>query len=219
MRPGKIVNWNDERGFGFIGPAAKATDNSKPTQVFMHISALSDQRQRPQLGDDVLYQLGQDAQGRPRAIRVVYPRASAPSRSSRKTEPTTASLLSRTLFLVLGILLLLAAGISLYRYLTPAHLVPASPEATAAAMAAYLNEVPQRDAGSGGEATGTTPAWQSSSVAGPSAPPEKFDCQGKNHCTQMTSCAEAQFTLTHCPWPQMDGDGDGIPCEDQWCGH
>ncbi|MCU0805033.1 MAG: excalibur calcium-binding domain-containing protein [Burkholderiales bacterium] len=33
----------------------------------------------------------------------------------------------------------------------------------------------------------------------------------------MTSCAEATFFLSNCPGVKMDGDGDGIPCEEQWC--
>jgi len=33
----------------------------------------------------------------------------------------------------------------------------------------------------------------------------------------MTSCAEAKFFLKNCPGVKMDGDGDGVPCEDQWC--
>jgi hypothetical protein len=44
-------------------------------------------------------------------------------------------------------------------------------------------------------------------------------CDGRRHCSQMTSCAEAQFYLHHCPGTEMDGDHDGIPCENQFCGH
>jgi hypothetical protein len=33
----------------------------------------------------------------------------------------------------------------------------------------------------------------------------------------MRSCAEATFFLQNCSGVQMDGDGDGIPCETQWC--
>lgn len=43
-------------------------------------------------------------------------------------------------------------------------------------------------------------------------------CDGRTHCSQMTSCSEATHFLRHCPGTQMDGDGDGIPCEQQWCG-
>jgi hypothetical protein len=51
------------------------------------------------------------------------------------------------------------------------------------------------------------------------APTQTFACKGKTHCSEMRSCDEAKFYLAHCPFPKMDGDGDGIPCEDQWCGH
>lgn len=44
-------------------------------------------------------------------------------------------------------------------------------------------------------------------------------CDGRKRCSQMSSCAEAKFFLNHCPGAEMDGDGDGIPCEDQLCGH
>lgn len=45
----------------------------------------------------------------------------------------------------------------------------------------------------------------------------KFTCQGKTHCSQMTSCEEATFYLRNCPGQQTDGNGDGEPCESQWC--
>lgn len=46
---------------------------------------------------------------------------------------------------------------------------------------------------------------------------QSFSCDGRIHCSQMTSCEEATYFLRHCPNTQMDGDGDGIPCERQWC--
>lgn len=45
-----------------------------------------------------------------------------------------------------------------------------------------------------------------------------FQCDGRTRCSQMSSCEEAKFFLAHCPNTQMDGDGDGIPCEQQYCG-
>jgi hypothetical protein len=44
-----------------------------------------------------------------------------------------------------------------------------------------------------------------------------FSCDGRTHCSQMTSCAEATFFLKNCPGAQMDGNRDGVPCEQQWC--
>ncbi|WP_198290677.1 excalibur calcium-binding domain-containing protein [Methylophilus sp. 5] len=43
------------------------------------------------------------------------------------------------------------------------------------------------------------------------------DCEGHTHCSQMHSCAEAKQWLSRCPNEKMDGDGDGVPCERQWC--
>ena len=44
-----------------------------------------------------------------------------------------------------------------------------------------------------------------------------FSCTGKIHCSQMSSCEEAKFYIRNCPDTKMDGDGDGVPCERQWC--
>ncbi|MEN6670172.1 excalibur calcium-binding domain-containing protein [Psychrobacter sp. B38] len=44
-----------------------------------------------------------------------------------------------------------------------------------------------------------------------------FACDGRQHCSQMTSCAEATYFSNHCPNTKMDGNHDGIPCEKQWC--
>ena len=46
-----------------------------------------------------------------------------------------------------------------------------------------------------------------------------FHCDGRVYCSQMTSCEEARYFLENCPGVKMDGEGDGVPCEGQWCGH
>ncbi|MBL1263891.1 excalibur calcium-binding domain-containing protein [Candidatus Methylomicrobium oryzae] len=45
----------------------------------------------------------------------------------------------------------------------------------------------------------------------------QFKCDGRTHCSQMTSCEEATFFINNCPGTKMDGNKDGIPCERQWC--
>ena len=42
---------------------------------------------------------------------------------------------------------------------------------------------------------------------------QRFSCDGRQHCSQMRSRAEAEFFLRNCPNTKMDGDRDGIPCE------
>lgn len=49
--------------------------------------------------------------------------------------------------------------------------------------------------------------------------PPKYQCDGRVYCSQMTSCEEATWFLQHCSGTKMDGEGDGVPCESQWCGH
>ena len=49
-------------------------------------------------------------------------------------------------------------------------------------------------------------------------PTNQFRCDGRIYCSQMTSCAEATYFLRNCAGVKMDGDNDGIPCEQQWCG-
>jgi hypothetical protein len=44
-----------------------------------------------------------------------------------------------------------------------------------------------------------------------------FSCDGRQYCSQMKSCTEAKYFLANCPGAKMDGDGNGIPCEKQWC--
>ena len=58
-----------------------------------------------------------------------------------------------------------------------------------------------------------------SPLASPNTPDAQspFHCDGRTYCSEMSSCAEAKYFLTHCPNVKMDGDNDGVPCESQWC--
>ncbi len=61
----------------------------------------------------------------------------------------------------------------------------------------------------------TTPALGFTVKPSPSA--ANFACDGRTYCSQMTSCAEANYFLKNCPGVKMDGNNDGVPCEQQWC--
>ena len=58
---GRLVRWNDDRGFGFIQVVGQQRD------VFLHISQLGKLPRRPEVGDRVDFELGMDGQGRLRA--------------------------------------------------------------------------------------------------------------------------------------------------------
>ena len=61
------------------------------------------------------------------------------------------------------------------------------------------------------------PTVSVSSSAAEEASRKSYSCTGKTYCSEMTSCDEAKFYQRNCPGTKMDGDGDGIPCESQWC--
>ena len=58
---------------------------------------------------------------------------------------------------------------------------------------------------------------RASSAGAASAGNASFRCNGRKYCSQMASCAEATYFLKNCPGVKMDGNGDGVPCEKQWC--
>jgi|HigsolmetaAR201D_1030396.scaffolds.fasta_scaffold06604_5 uncharacterized membrane protein YsdA (DUF1294 family)/cold shock CspA family protein len=73
---GRITKWNDDRGFGFIQNPEGGSD------VFLHISALTDRRVRPKDGDMILFQTVTDADGRVRAQHAFMEQAQSQSSNS-----------------------------------------------------------------------------------------------------------------------------------------
>ena len=63
---GKIIKWNDEKGFGFVVPKGGSQ------QVFVHARGFSNRQRRPSVDTVVSYELGSDKQGRCCATDVRY---------------------------------------------------------------------------------------------------------------------------------------------------
>ena len=59
----------------------------------------------------------------------------------------------------------------------------------------------------------TQPEQVASFLSDQSSP--QYSCDGREYCSQMTSCEEAEYFLRNCPGVKMDGNDDGIPCERQ----
>lgn len=74
---GRIREWRDEKGFGFIEPMLSGAP------VFVHINSFKRPGRRPKVGDILLYEVGKDANGRTRAERVEFSLASEPRVISR----------------------------------------------------------------------------------------------------------------------------------------
>jgi cold shock CspA family protein len=62
---GKIISWNDSKGYGFIEPAAGGK------RVFVHINAMNKHGQAPAAGQQVSFTMSKDRQLRPCAAKVL----------------------------------------------------------------------------------------------------------------------------------------------------
>ncbi|MCW8821173.1 MAG: cold shock and DUF1294 domain-containing protein [Sulfurovum sp.] len=63
-KKGKIIKWNDDKGFGFILPS----DSKK--NIFVHIKSFSDKSVRPAEGQNVTYTVQKNNDGRDAAVKV-----------------------------------------------------------------------------------------------------------------------------------------------------
>lgn len=192
---GTLATWNDDRGFGFIQPTQGGQE------LFAHISAFPRDGQRPQLHENLSFEVALGQGGKKKAVAIQRPRTVAPlSTGGRRTPPQLARRPSTGVFGKLLALLLVCAvlGAGYWKY-------DARQKMRASAAAAESG-----DDATPAVRTTPTPALLVSS---------NFRCDGRQHCSQMTSCAEAKFFLKNCPDPKMDGNGDGVPCEQQWCTH
>ncbi len=61
---GRIADWKDDRGFGFIEP------DSGGEKVFLHISGMVRGAHRPSVGDVVAYEITRTSDGKTRAVDV-----------------------------------------------------------------------------------------------------------------------------------------------------
>lgn len=218
---GRIASWNDARGFGFIKPQPQKQQGQGESDLFVHVSSLTFDGRPPEIGERVSYRLGTGKDGKPCAVQVFFPdrplsladgfmpsiEPSMPARGDRieatTRAPQPAAPRPRAYHPPrrkgnwrgkLIPLLVLAGLFSLYSRF--------SAESVSPSPASSFSQ---------GEA--------STSYSTPQAPTFVRQCDGRQHCSQMRSCEEATWFLQNCPNMKMDGEGDGIPCEDQWCGH
>jgi uncharacterized membrane protein YsdA (DUF1294 family)/cold shock CspA family protein len=79
---GRITNWKDEQGYGFITP------NAGGEPVFLHIKAFSGRQPRP-VGDEIVtYELSTDTRGRLRATAVQFVRGTGRKRPVAGNAPS-----------------------------------------------------------------------------------------------------------------------------------
>ena len=99
---GKITEWNDLRGFGFVSPLEGGE------RVFFHVSAFLTGSRRPTEGEFVSYTVGKDERGRRCATQVIFVVTHA-KRSAVQTQGRNASLIASCVAAAfLGVVALLA---------------------------------------------------------------------------------------------------------------
>ncbi len=209
---GALIKWNADRGFGFI----KTRDSG--IEIYVHITSFTRSTRLPKIGDALSFDIVTIADGRKQAKAVTYDmplepaelslapierpainratptihhRTSAPRQDrhrGRESRDRSPSGLYTAFF---GMLLVAGMVFGYRKFL----------EYRAVAVDTLY--------GRSGE---TMIAPKTPTAAAPA-----FRCDGRTRCGQMRSCADATTVLQHCPGTEMDGDGDGIPCEQQWC--
>ncbi|WP_429146380.1 cold shock domain-containing protein [Aeromonas veronii] len=226
---GRIASWNEARGFGFITPeqngAEQAINGARSAGLFVHVTALQSDGRVPEPGERVTYLIGSGQDGKPRALQVFFPDrpltladavpsaessatrsaassaapsfrvASQPPRPTSTRERSNPYRRRKSSWSGKLIPLLVLVGLfSIYSRFSAESMAPLP-----------VSSFNQKEV--------------STTVSTPQTTTFIRQCDGRQHCSQMTSCEEAIWFLQNCPGTKMDGEGDGIPCENQWCGH
>ncbi len=157
-------------------------------EVFVHVSAFPRDGRQPAVGERLSFDIEMREDGKKRAVRIQRLTLRQANRASARVTPARPGLIRR----VLPVLFMGVVG-----------------------YAAYI-QWGHRLFGASAPSETVTQNSPLPTASAPTPEPE-FHCDGRQHCSQMRSCAEARYFLRHCPGVKMDGDNDGIPCENQWC--
>ena len=196
QQQGCLERWNDDKGFGFI----QSADYRKG--VFIHISAFKRNiSRRPMVGDIIIYQLDTDYEGKVRAVNASIQGVSLVAENSKKNHNSVPrknqnyerrnhyNKKSSPLFAIVSLTVTIIFFFAIANFTT-----------------VY-------------QAKQTTLSLENRYSTSPITSTQKqYSCQGKTYCSEMSSCEEATFYQNNCSGTKMDGDGDGVPCEDM-CGH
>jgi cold shock CspA family protein len=195
IEKGKLIRWIDDKGFGFIKPESGEND------IFIHISAIRGMSRKPIIGDVIHYQIGFDNNGQ---VRAVNAKIEGVSQLVMLTPQERKQKSNRTLSIVKD---------NSYRK-TPKATPPKKKSNLLAIIMLILVAIVifQRSSKHRNIDEVKMPSIETK----PITQTEQFQCQGKVWCSQMSSYEEAIFYLHNCPDTKMDGDGDGVPCEQQF---
>ncbi len=202
LQKGVLFTWRDEKGFGFILPENCGED------IFIHISAFGRISRRPKVGDIIYYHLKTTSSQKCKysaynatiqGVKSHNRIATANNLKSRKNRTSTNAnkpkRLSRKPAKMSFWKMIVGFMIFIIIFVYGISKIKISSPPTSSQI-----DVPRIE----------TPPLSSQS--------QQYHCAGKVHCSEMDSCEEARYYLHHCSGVKIDGDGDGMPCE-QRCGH
>ncbi len=193
MNKGLLKAWNDEKGFGFIKSDTLAHD------TFIHISALKHMSRKPKVGDTIYFEVATQPDGKTKAVNCRIEGVAALKVTHKKpnhhrvaksnfTDSFLGKVASISIIAVLGFI-----AVNKYsHYQSSEQFNNHTPVITNADLATFDEKYPK--------------------IVIPQNT-QNFTCDGRQHCSQMTSRAEAVFFINNCPNTKMDGDRDGDPCE------
>ncbi|MES1987485.1 MAG: excalibur calcium-binding domain-containing protein [Pseudomonadota bacterium] len=158
-------------------------------EVFIHVSAFPKDGQRPSIGELLSFEIETDKDGKKRATNLLFPNRVIRLSTTRQQKPSGRHKNSSFLGRIVSVAVVLSLVVYGYGKYSHRFAAPENDEASQEAIAVHSNENTL----------------------------SSFHCDGRTYCSQMTSCGEATFFLRNCPGVEMDGNHDGVPCEQQWC--
>ena len=198
---GTIMRWDYELGFGFI------KEEQTKSEIFAHIGEFETENPPPRDGETVSFDIVSNSHGTEEAKNIEYTnrRRKPVALESEPQEDTPKNLslwLKGMAAALVGIPLLGAAG---YYGLTRWQDYQAANRVSTVMVDEVADKMMAERA-----------VWKRAVESSGRQRRTAARCDGRTHCSQMQSFAEAQYFLEHCPNVKMDGDNDGIPCEEQF---
>ena len=201
---GTLTKWNDDRGFGFITPA------KGPPDIFVHISEFPREGGRPTLNELISFEVQNGPDGKKRAVRIMRP-----GQKATRSPANLARHQPRSSWLSGALTFIAVAGLGAYVF---SQYTQRRAESRLAAMEAVdLTPQPASSPPVEPASLASLPDTSPAPSVQSAAPASPYSCDGRTMCSQMRSCAEATFFIRNCPGTKMDGNNDGVPCEQQFC--
>ena len=109
---GKLTQWNDDKGFGFI------TLNGQQSRIFIHIKAFGNRSRRPSINETIIFTQSKDKQGRDCAVQACFTGDKMRPKPARPPRHRSS----------LGLLLILAfsavVAVALFQKMLPYQIAP-----------------------------------------------------------------------------------------------